>query len=144
MDVKAISDDGSFSWPVRVYYEDTDAAGYVYNANYLAFAERARTEWLRHLGFEQGALGRKNCVFVVQETTIKYRKPARLDDLLQVSVVPLDQTKASVTFTQKIRRGDDLVAELRTKVVCIHPTGRPQRIPLVISEKFESVMKNYE
>ena len=134
----------AFSWPIRVYYEDTDAAGYVYNANYLAFAERARTEWLRHLGFQQEKLRAEGCLFVVQQTTITYKKPARLDDLLTISVNLLDQSKASVTFNQIVTRQDDVIAELITKVVCIHSSGKPQRIPDEISKKFESVMKNYE
>src|SRR5688572_8248036 len=88
-----------FAWPVRVYYEDTDAGGVVYYANYLKFMERARTEWLRRLGFSQQQLvAAQGFVFMVVEVNVKYKKPARLDDELLVSCTPEPEGRASMWF----------------------------------------------
>ena len=94
-----------FLWPVRVYYEDTDAGGVVYYANYLKFMERARTEWLRELGFEQDALrDEEGIIFAVRAVEVEYLKPAHFNDLLNVSVRTLRAGKASVTLTQAVVR----------------------------------------
>ena len=86
--------DGHFVWPVRVYYEDTDTGGVVYYANYLRFMERARTEWLRSLGFEQDALAREaGVIFAVRSAALEYLRPARFNDLLQVDGVPKHYTE---------------------------------------------------
>lgn len=91
-----------FSWPVRVYWEDTDAGGIVFYANYLKFFERARTEWLRSLGVEQRALrDSTGGMFVVSDTSVHYRHPARLDDELIVTAQPLDVGRASMTIQQQ-------------------------------------------
>jgi acyl-CoA thioester hydrolase len=92
-----------FNWPIRVYWEDTDAGGIVFYANYLKFMERARTEWLRSLGISQQALkDQTDGMFVVTDTQLKYLHPARLDDLLQVSCRILDQGRASLKISQEI------------------------------------------
>ena len=102
-----------FIWPVRVYYEDTDAGGVVYHANYLRFMERARNEWLRAMGHpvEQIAAGESK-LFVVRRVEIEFRKPARLSDDLQVSAEVVDIRKASMQLRQEVRRGDDENGEL--------------------------------
>ncbi|MCU6226818.1 tol-pal system-associated acyl-CoA thioesterase, partial [Morganella morganii] len=91
-----------FSWPIRVYYEDTDAGGVVYHGQYLAFLERARTEMLRERGFHQQRLLEEQLGFVVRKLTIDYHHPARLDDLLEVRSEITDIRRASLTFTQTL------------------------------------------
>jgi acyl-CoA thioester hydrolase len=116
---------------LRVYFEDTDAGGVVYYANYLKFFERARTEWLRSLGIEQGALQVQDGVlFVVAEVNVRYVASARLDDLLTVSVQVVEQGKASLQMAQQAWRGDTLLAEARVRVGCVDGANmRPRRIP---------------
>src|SRR5690348_9504550 len=98
----------AFTWPVRVYYEDTDLGGVVYHANYLRFMERARTEWLRSAGFEQDMLrDRLKVQFVVVEARIEFRRPARFNDELLVSVRPHSTGRASIEFDQDIRLATD-------------------------------------
>jgi acyl-CoA thioester hydrolase len=93
-----------FTWPIRVYWEDTDAGGIVFYANYLKFMERTRTEWLRALGFDQSALREQTGgIFVVSETTLKYHQPARLDDELLVTCRVLKKSRITVDFEQEIR-----------------------------------------
>ncbi len=95
-----------FVWPVRVYYEDTDSGGVVYHANYLKFMERARTEWLRSLGFEQDALIRhEGVIFAVHHMTLAFLRPARFNDLLEVSVVLAERGAASLVFRQAVLPG---------------------------------------
>lgn len=97
-----------FSWPVRVYYEDTDLGGVVYYANYLKFMERARTEWLRAAGFEQDELIRElDVIFAVRKIEIEYLLPARFNDLLQVSVKVVDVRQASITLAQEIKKQNE-------------------------------------
>ena len=96
-----------FSWRARVYWEDTDGGGVVYYANYLKFMERARTEWLRSMGHSQSELAAQyGFVFAVVEVKLNYRKPARLDDELGISCVPVPEGRVSIRFQQTIRRGD--------------------------------------
>jgi acyl-CoA thioester hydrolase len=123
-----------FQWPMRVYYEDTDAGGVVYYANYLKFMERARTEWLRALGFSQQQLVEAHgFVFAVVEIDVKYKKPARLDDELLVSCVPEPEGRASLWFRQRVTRagaGNELMAEGRVRVVCVDAKDfRPRALP---------------
>jgi acyl-CoA thioester hydrolase len=120
-----------FRWPVRVYWEDTDAGGVVFYANYLKFFERARTEWLRSLGIEQQALkDRTGAVFVVEETSVKYRRPARLDDELAVTVTLDNLGRSSLTLSQQSWRGSDLLVEGRIRIACVDVTRfRPRRLP---------------
>ncbi|MDG4595881.1 MAG: tol-pal system-associated acyl-CoA thioesterase [Candidatus Contendobacter sp.] len=112
----------TFVWPIRVYYEDTDSGGVVYYANYLKFMERARTEWLRARGFEQDALLRdRRLLFAVRSLDVDYRRPARLDDQLEVISQMARAGAASLTFAQLIQRADsaEALCEARVKVACI-------------------------
>ena len=125
-----------FSWPVRVYYEDTDAGGVVYYANYLKFFERARTEWLRSCGFELDMLQRtEQVLFVVRDLSVDYRQPARLDDLLAVSAAVLEFKKTSFTFAQSISRQDACLCQARVRIACVDAlTLKPKLIPTAILE----------
>lgn len=116
---------------VRVYYEDTDAAGVVYYANYLRFCERARTEWLRSLGFEQQVLLlRHRIAFVVRSLQASYHAPARLDDALTIASTVVKLGGASLTFAQRVMRGEELLFDSRIIIACINTdTGRPTPIP---------------
>lgn len=124
-----------FSWPVRVYYEDTDSGGMVYHANYLRYMERARTEWLRDLGVEQDALRRSEGVlFAVHSVRLEFIRPALFNDYLQVSAIPVKWGRASLAFEQHIRRGEELLCEGVVKVACLDVASfRPRPIPRVIS-----------
>lgn len=116
---------------LRVYWEDTDAGGVVYYANYLKFFERARTDWLRGLGVEQSRLQAElDCIFVVAEVQLRYLVAARLDDLITVSVKPIEQGRASLQLEQQAWRGDTLLAEGLVRVGCVSAaTLKPRRIP---------------
>jgi acyl-CoA thioester hydrolase len=120
---------------IRVYWEDTDAGGVVYYANYLKFFERARTEWLRALGVEQGDLkAQQDCIFVVADVQLQYLVAARLDDLLSVTVRVTEQGKASLQLVQQAWRGGTLLAEGRIRIGCVRAsTLRPCRIPVQVS-----------
>lgn len=123
-----------FLWPVRVYYEDTDSGGVVYYANYLRFMERARTEYLRSLGFEQDVLARdEGIIFAVRSVSAEYHKPARFNDLLEVSAEITDLGKASVSFAQRVRRAGDEDVTLCAAIVriaCLDAASlRPRAIP---------------
>jgi acyl-CoA thioester hydrolase len=120
-----------FRLPVRVYWEDTDAAGIVFYANHLKFFERARSEWLRSLGFEQERLRAElGIAFVVAETTLRYRAPARLDDVLEVTVEAAHLGQASITVAQQAWRTGQMLAEGTIRVGCVElGTFRPRRIP---------------
>ena len=127
----------AFAWPVRIYWEDTDAGGVVFYANYLKFFERARTEWLRGLGFSQQAMREADgAIFVVTDTSVQYRQPARLDDALSVSVVLVEAGRASLVLQQQAWRGDTLLAEGRIRIGCVDAGNfRPRRIPNAILER---------
>ncbi len=120
-----------FHFPVRVYYEDTDAGGVTYYANYLKFCERARTEWLRHLGFGQQELANNSGIFfVVRRVEMDYLQSARLDDALTVSVEVEKLGRVSIEFFQQIYKGDVLLAQCRTKVGCVSgEVFRPCALP---------------
>jgi acyl-CoA thioester hydrolase len=120
-----------FFWNVRVYYEDTDAAGVVYYANYLKYLERARTEWLAAAGVALTALEREhNAVFVVHRVEVDYHRAARLGDSLAVSVEPIERTGVRLTIAQAIARGDEPIANARVVLACLDPrTWRPVAIP---------------
>jgi len=119
------------SWRVRVYWEDTDGGGVVYYANYLKFMERARTEWLRQLGHSQAELAEQfGFVFAVVEVKVNYRRPARLDDELTVSCLPVPEGRASLRFKQVIRKGEDTLADGEVRVACVDAkTFRPRALP---------------
>jgi acyl-CoA thioester hydrolase len=121
----------AFEWPVRIYWEDTDAGGIVFYANYLKFMERARTEWLRAAGVGQQALADgQDLIFVVTDTRLRYRAPARLDDLLHVSVEPVELGRARLVLAQRVRLGETPLVEGEIAVACVErATMRPRRIP---------------
>jgi acyl-CoA thioester hydrolase len=119
-----------FLWPVRVYYEDTDAAGIVYHSNYLKFAERARTELIRALGDDHHALRRQfGVAFVVSKCDMHCRSPARLDDLVVVRTVKNGLGAASLDLQQNIWRDGEELVRLRVLLACINDGGRAVRIP---------------
>ena len=126
----------AFIWPLRVYWEDTDASGVVYHANYLRWFERARTEWLRDKGYDQERLRTEQGVaFTVAGLEIRYLRPARLDDALQVEVSITEARRASLVFSQVIRRVGDatLLSEATVRVGCVGAaTFRPTAIPFVL------------
>jgi acyl-CoA thioester hydrolase len=129
----------AFRLPLRVYWEDTDAGGVVFYANYLKFFERARTEWLRALGFsQQQMLTRDGVMFVVADTALRYLRAARLDDLLQVTVAVAEAGRASLRLSQQAWRDGELLAEGTIRIGCVTPAGfRPCRIPAAILEKIQ-------
>ncbi|MFL6602402.1 MAG: tol-pal system-associated acyl-CoA thioesterase [Steroidobacteraceae bacterium] len=137
----------SFSWESRVYWEDTDGGGIVYYANYLRFLERARTEWLRSLGYSQRALAEDpGIVFAVVNLNIEYRKPARLDDELLITCEPKVEGAASIVFAQRIYRSaggtqvvtdrpGSLLVEASARVACLDVrTLRPKRLPAFLGD----------
>jgi acyl-CoA thioester hydrolase len=128
-----------FRWPVRVYWEDTDAGGIVFYANYLKFFERARTEWLRTLGVQQQALREQQGVmFVVAATALRYLAPARLDDELLVTVALAERGSASMRLVQQAWRGPLLLAEGDIRIGCVaHGTLRPCRIPSLVQQALD-------
>ncbi len=133
----------AFVLPLRVYYEDTDAAGIVYYGNYLKFAERARTEMIRELGFENSTLMvRDGLAFAVRACGVEYLKPALLDDALEVHSCVTRIGGASLDMEQVVRRNGDAITELNVKLVCMHATGpalgKPSRIPSNIRAALES------
>ena len=116
--------------PIRIYYEDTDAGGVVYNANYLKFAERGRTEYLRALGHNQtDILQTYNIFLAVRHVEVDYRTTAKLDDLLEMETEIVAIGNTSMNVHQILRRGATLVAAIKTTIVAISPAGRATRIP---------------
>ena len=131
----------SFEFPVRVYWEDTDAGGIVFYANYLKFFERARTEWLRHLGLQQHQLKQDTGgMFVVIDTQLKYHRPAQLDDLLQVSADLQEKGRASLVIAQQARRlqadgSSSLLCEGSIRIGWVNAAKmKPERIPSSLLE----------
>ena len=129
-----------FRFQVRVYYEDTDAAGVVYYANYLKFMERARTEWMAALGFPLAAFEREHgVVFVVHRCEIDFRLPARLNDDLVVTVEGVQRGASRLVARQDVRRGDNLLTEARVTLACIDATRwRPVRMPAALVQRLET------
>jgi acyl-CoA thioester hydrolase len=128
-----------FSHPVRVYWEDTDAGGVVYHAQYLAFLERARSEWMRALGRGQELLrSDHDLVFAVRAMRIDFRAPARLDDLLEVGVVLADCRRASLVLAQAVRRGGELLLEAEVRLAALGAAGfRPRPIPAALYDELK-------
>ena len=127
---------------VRVYYEDTDAAGIVYYANYFRFLERARTELLRHLGHGQNALMKEGVAFAVRSVEAEFLKPAKLDDMLAVDTAVAALGRAQVTFAQRVLRGNELLLDAKIRGACIDPVrGKPIAMPRPIHEQLASLMK---
>ena len=133
----------AFSWPARVYWEDTDAGGVVYHARYLAFMERARSEWMRALGWDQGVLrDRDDQVFVVRAMDIDFRAPARLDDQLQVSVRLLECRGASFSVGQRIERAGTVLVESRVRIAALRASDfRPRPIPDALLTELKSLLE---
>jgi acyl-CoA thioester hydrolase len=131
-----------YSFPVRVYFENTDAGGVVYHSEYLKFLERARTEWLRHLGFDHQALARNHrVVFIVTSLAIDFARPARLDDHVAVSVRLDSLGKGRCVFAQEIRRDDEVLVKAKVSVACV--TGenfKPVEIPEPLRKKMEAAL----
>jgi acyl-CoA thioester hydrolase len=127
----------AFTIPVRVYWEDTDAGGVVYYANYLKFLERARSEWLRALGIDQLRLQREERLqFVVVEANVRYHRPARFDDELVVSVTLESLRGASVQMGQEVRRGAELLVSATVRAACIDAdTLRPRPLPKRLADR---------
>jgi acyl-CoA thioester hydrolase len=126
---------GQHVMALRVYYEDTDSGGMVYYANYLKYAERARTEMLRLVGVEHETLAREHdLAFVVRNCTLAYDKPARLDDLIEVRSRLLNLGGASLTAEQVIGRSGTELARLDVRLACMTAAGRPTRIPKAVRE----------
>lgn len=127
----------AFQWTVRVYYEDTDAGGIVFYANYLKFFERARTEWLRAAGIgQQLLLEKEGAVFVVKSASLDYHAPARLDDELRITTAVEKLGRASVQFVQQAWRGEQLLTSANVKVGCVDAaTMRPRALPDDVAAK---------
>jgi acyl-CoA thioester hydrolase len=133
MKVNAVNNE--FNLQVRVYYEDTDAGGVVYHTNYLKFMERARTEWLRHAGFEQDILiDEKEILFAVRKISIDYNKPALFNDLLNIKTRIIEQRKVSFIFEQLVfNQAEEMICNAEIKIVCIDSnTLKPKPIPETI------------
>ena len=132
-----------FSWPLRIYWEDTDAGGIVFYANYLKFFERARTEWLRSLGIEQHSLREQTGgMFIVSETQVRYLQPARLDDELIVTAALADTGRASMMIRQqaflKTAGAPKLLAEASIRIGWVDATSlKPTRLPSSILDSLE-------
>ena len=120
-----------FSFPIRVYWEDTDAGGVVYHGSYVRFLERARTEWLRAQGIGQQALrADEDVVLAIRDMTLDFRSPARLDDELQVSVAMTERRAASLLVAQEISRGDRVLVTAVVRVACLAASSfRPRPLP---------------
>lgn len=131
----------AFSWPTRVYWEDTDAGGVVYHAQYLAFLERARTEWMRAQGYGQERLRQEHgLVFAVRAMTLDFLGPARLDDALAVSASLRECRRASVVFAQAVHRGGELLLVASVRVAALDAaTFRPRPIPQLLHDQLKSL-----
>ena len=127
---------------IRVYYEDTDAAGIVYYANYLRFIERGRTEFLRALGHDQNVLMQEGIAFAVRSVSVEFLKPAKLDDLLAVETGVASLGRAQLTFAQRILRDTEWLLDAKIRVVCIDPArGKPIPMPRPIHDQLASLTK---
>jgi len=131
----------AFTIPVRVYYEDTDAIGVVYYANYLRFFERCRTEWMRHAGYGQAQLASESGIgFVARKASCEYLKPARLDDALSIGLEVEKLTRVRVIFRQWARRGDDVLVTGNVEIACVNmATMSPAPIPDYLHAKLEAL-----
>ena len=135
-----------FSWPTRVYWEDTDAGGVVYHAQYLAFLERARTEWMRAQGHGQDVLrSEHDLVFAVRAMQMDFRLPARLDDLLQVSVALRECRRASLVLVQAIHRGAELLLDAQVRVAALSAARfKPVSIPQPLHDALNALVETRE
>jgi acyl-CoA thioester hydrolase len=128
-----------FTWNVRVYYEDTDAGGIVYYANYLKFFERARSEWMRALGIgQQTLLEEQDAMFVVKTVSADYHAPAKLDDELKLTLTIEKMGRASVCFIQQAWRADCLLNTARVRVACVDAALRPRPLPAEVAARMRA------
>ena len=130
-------------WPVRVYYEDTDAGGVVFYANYLKFMERGRTEWLRTLSIGQQNLAlTQGVVFVVSQLDMQYMIPARLDDALTIETLVTYAGRASINFAQRIRREHDIIAQGNIRVGCVDVNSmKATALPVIVRDQISTLTK---
>ena len=129
----------AFALPVRVYIEDTDAGGIVYYVNYLKFMERSRTEFLRSLGYDKPAILGEGLLLVVHSAQVIYRRPARLDDQLEVTTEVVKIARTYVEFQQNVLRGNDLMCEGLIRIACVSgETMKPNPIPIAMFERIKS------
>ena len=140
--MESMSPISQFAIPVRVYYEDTDAAGVVYYANYLRFLERCRTEWIRHLGYGQEVLAREqDLAFVVKAVNLEYLRPARLDDALHVTLSVEKLGRAQIIFRQTILRQDVVLLTGTVQVVSVQASKmKPTSIPEPLRSQLETLL----
>lgn len=132
-----------FQIGVRVYYEDTDAAGIVYYANYFRFLERGRTEFLRALGHDQHAMMNEGIAFAVRSASAEFLKPAKLDDLLTVETAIASLGKAQLLFSQRIRRNEELLLDAKIRVACIDPArSKPIPMPRALHEQLSALSES--
>ena len=131
-------DGATHNLPIRIYYEDTDVGGIVYYANYLKFAERARTEMLRLIGVNQSEMAdRYGLVFTVRACAVEFLRPARLDDLIEVRSHLVKLAAATVSAVQAVWRDSEELARLDIRVACVSQNGRPARIPAAVRQALE-------
>jgi acyl-CoA thioester hydrolase len=130
----------TYSFPLRIYYEDTDSGGVVYHGQYVRFLERARTEWLRFLGFNNTELERKyKMLWVVTEMSMNFLKAARLDDNLDVTVAVETMGRVRCTFHQEVKRGDEVLLKARVTVASVSATSfKPIEFPADVKRKMEA------
>jgi acyl-CoA thioester hydrolase len=128
-----------FTWPVRVYYEDTDVGGVVYYANYLKFFERARTEWVRGFGLNQDKLAlEEGLIFVVRRALLDFARPARLDDMLEVTVEPLKVARVYMDLAQEARCGTQVLVRAEIRVACLSRGNfKPVAMPKFLHESIQ-------
>ena len=133
-----------FRQPIRIYWEDTDAGGVVYHAQYLCFLERTRTEWLRARGVEQhGISEREDLVMAVRSMPLGFEKPARLDDVLDSRLWLSDRRGASFALAQELWRGDECLLRASVRIACLHARAfRPRALPPWLVEAIESPAEN--
>ena len=134
--------DGEFSLGLRVYIEDTDAGGIVYYVNYLKFMERARTEFMRSLGFGKDYIFNRDLMFVVRDVAVEYRLPARLDDELEATAGIRRLRGASMVFFQSVMRGEEILAQGEITVACVDRNGlKPRRLPPEVVGKLQGMQQ---
>ena len=131
-----------FSHKLRVYIEDTDAGGIVYYVNYLKFMERARTEFMRSLGYDKNAIFNADRMFVVRNLAVSYMLPARLDDELEATAAIVQLRGAGIVFHQSVRRGKELLAQGELTIACVDRVGmKPRRLPAEMAERLQLLVQ---
>ena len=135
--------DGEFSLGLRVYIEDTDAGGIVYYVNYLKFMERARTEFMRSVGFGKDYIFNRDLMFVARDVAVEYRLPARLDDELEATAGIRRLRGASMVFFQSVMRGEEILAQGEITVACVDRNGlKPRRLPPEVVGKLQGMQQH--